>query len=180
MKILETGIPGLIELSPTLHSDSRGYFFESYRQDTLLELTGGVPFVQDNQSFSRKGVLRGLHYQNPPHAQAKLVRVLTGKALDVVVDLRPQSPTFGKVHQVVLDAALHNMLLVPEGFAHGFLALDDCLFFYKCSQYYHRESEGGIRWNDPFLAIDWGNELIPLVSEKDQKLPYFDKNLFTA
>jgi dTDP-4-dehydrorhamnose 3,5-epimerase len=180
MNIRKTGIPDLYEIQPTVNLDHRGVFFESFREDLLRPYLGDARFVQDNQSYSKKGVLRGLHYQRAPYAQAKLVQVLSGRALDVVVDLRPTSATFGKVHQVILDADLRNMLFVPEGFAHGFLALDDCHFFYKCSSYYQKEAEAGIRWNDPQLAIDWQGVQHPIVSEKDDALPYFDKTLFTA
>lgn len=173
MKVTETGFNGLYELEPNVFGDSRGYFFESYRRELYRELGIEEDFVQDNESFSVKGTLRGLHYQKDPHAQAKLVRVVKGKVLDVALDIRKDSPTYGRHRTVILDAEKHNMFLVPRGFAHGFVALEDSVFFYKCSNYYNKESEGGILWNDPALGIDWGIES-PIVSEKDQVLPTFD------
>ncbi|PWL30982.1 dTDP-4-dehydrorhamnose 3,5-epimerase [uncultured Roseivirga sp.] len=172
MKVIETGFDGLYELEPKVFGDQRGYFFESYRRELYQELGIQEDFVQDNESFSVKGTLRGLHYQQTPYAQAKLVRVVKGKVLDIALDIRKDSPTFGKHHSVLLEAERHNMFLVPAGFAHGFVALEDSVFFYKCSNYYNKESEGGILWNDPALNIDWGIEN-PIVSEKDQVLPTF-------
>jgi len=173
IKIIETSIEGLYELEPQVFGDDRGYFFESFRKEELEKLGIGVDFVQDNESFSVKGTLRGLHYQRSPHAQAKLVRVITGRVLDVVVDLRGNSPTFGQHHKVILDATKKNLFFVPAGFAHGFVAIEDSIFSYKCSNYYHKESEGGILWNDAGLAIDWGIEE-PIISEKDQVLATFE------
>ena len=172
MQIIETGFQGLYEIKPQIFGDQRGYFFESYRENVLKEYGMNTNFVQDNQSFSIQGTLRGLHFQKPPFAQAKLVRVITGKVLDVVVDLRAGSATYGKHYSLVLDAEIGNMLYAPEGFAHGFAALEDSIFFYKCTQYYNKPSEGGVLWNDPVLAIDWGLAN-PIVSEKDQVLPTF-------
>jgi dTDP-4-dehydrorhamnose 3,5-epimerase len=172
MKIIETGFDGLYELEPNVFGDKRGYFFESYRRELYQELGIREDFVQDNESFSVKGTLRGLHFQKPPHAQAKLVRVIHGKVLDIALDIRKDSPTYGKHHTVLLEAERHNMFLIPAGFAHGFVALEDSVFFYKCSNYYHKESEGGILWNDTSLGIDWGISN-PIVSEKDQVLPNF-------
>lgn len=172
MKIIETGFDGLYEIESTVFGDDRGYFFESYRKKTFEELGIQTDFVQDNESFSVKGTLRGLHFQSQPYAQAKLVRVALGKVMDVAVDLRPNSPTFGKHHTVILDAKKHNLFLVPVGFAHGFLALEDSVFSYKCTNYYNKASEGGILWNDPELNIDWQIEN-PIVSEKDKLLPNF-------
>ena len=172
MKIIETGFEGLYELEPLVFGDERGYFFESYRRDLSESLGIKEDFVQDNQSFSVQGTLRGLHYQKDPHAQAKLVSVTSGKVLDVAVDIRRHSPTYGRHHKVILDAEKHNMFLIPAGFAHGFLALEDSVFVYKCSNYYHKESEGGIHFNDSELNINWKipeNELI--ISEKDMILP---------
>lgn len=176
MEFKTTSIEGLIEILPKVFGDSRGYFFESYRQHLFIE--NGIPnqFVQDNQSFSTAGVLRGLHFQNPPYAQGKLVRVITGKVIDVAVDIRPNSPTFGQYQSFVLDATLQNMVYIPEGFAHGFVALEDSIFSYKCTNNYNKAAEGGIIWNDPDLNIDWGIEQ-PNVSEKDLELPSF-KQLF--
>ena len=172
MKIIETGFEGLYELEPNVFGDKRGYFFESYRREVYQELGIKEDFVQDNESFSVKGTLRGLHYQENPYAQAKLVRVVQGKVLDVALDIRKDSATYGKHHTVLLEANRHNMFLIPPGFAHGFVALEDSVFFYKCSNYYNKESEGGILWNDPTLGIDWGIDN-PIVSEKDQVLPTF-------
>ena len=176
MQVIETPFEGLLEIIPTVYQDSRGWFYESFKETTFKAAGINYKFVQENQSFSRKGVIRGLHFQREPHAQAKLACVLMGKVLDVVVDLRPASPTFGKVYTCVLDGVRRNMLMVPDGFAHGFSALEDSLFFYKCSNFYHKESESGIIWNDPQLAIDWRVEN-PIVSEKDQLLPTLDELL---
>lgn len=171
MEIIETHIDGLVEIQPQIFGDQRGYFFESFRQDKLNEVTGGLSFVQDNESYSTAGVLRGLHFQTGDHAQGKLVRVIQGKVLDVAVDLRPNSVTFGEWCSVVLDADKHNLFYVPPGFAHGFYTLEEAIFSYKCTSYYHKESEGGILWNDTDLKIDWKLQTEPLVSEKDLILP---------
>lgn len=162
-----TPIPGLIEIFPKVFNDSRGYFFESFRQDWLVKEGVNVDWVQDNQSFSQKGTVRGLHFQVSPFAQAKLVRAITGKVLDVVVDLRKDSPTFGQHFSTLLDGDRNNLLYIPVGFAHGFSVLEDAIFAYKCSNYYHKASEGGILWNDPMLGIDWQIEQ-PIISEKDE------------
>ena len=160
--------------TPRRFADERGYFAETYSARVLAQHGVTTAFVQDNQSVSRRGVLRGLHFQRPPHAQAKLVRVVAGRALDVVVDIRRSSPTYGQQYSLVLDAAIGNALFIPEGFAHGFLALEeDTVFFYKCSDYYHPETEGALRWDDPTLGIDWGHEVAPLVSDKDAVAPLF-------
>jgi dTDP-4-dehydrorhamnose 3,5-epimerase len=174
MEFKETDIKGLIEIKPKLWGDARGVFFESYRKD-LFE-AAGIPFnfVQDNQSFSEKGVVRGLHMQLGQHVQGKLVRVITGKVLDVVVDVRLGSDTFGQHRSFILDATLNNMLYVPEGFLHGFSALEDSIFSYSCTNYYHKASEVGLRYNDPSLAINWMQEA-PNVSEKDLALPYLQE-----
>ncbi len=176
MQIIETPIEGLIEIVPTVYQDSRGWFYESFKETTFKAAGINYSFVQENQSFSKKGVIRGLHFQRQPYAQAKLASVLMGKVLDVVVDLRPASRTFGQVFTCVLDGVRRNMLMVPDGFAHGFSALEDSLFFYKCSNFYNKESESGIIWNDPQLAIDWRVEN-PIVSEKDQLLPTLNELL---
>ncbi len=176
MQVIETPFEGLLEIIPNVYQDSRGWFYESFKETTFRAAGINYQFVQENQSFSRKGVIRGLHFQREPHAQAKLASVLMGKVLDVVVDLRPASRTFGKFYTCVLDGVRRNMLMVPDGFAHGFSALEDSLFFYKCSNFYHKESESGIIWNDPQLAIDWQVEN-PIVSEKDQLLPTLDELL---
>lgn len=175
MKITTTPLAGCIILEPRVFKDDRGYFFESYNTKTFNEAAGyDVNFVQDNQSFSSKGVLRGLHLQKGEHAQAKLVRVSAGSVLDVAVDLRKESPTFGKYHAVTLSAENNLQYFIPRGFAHGFIVLSDtAVFQYKCDNYYNKQSEGGLHYADPSLAIDWGlpsAELI--VSEKDQELPF--------
>ncbi len=160
---------------PKVIQDDRGYFFESYQSEKFKAATGLSPvFVQDNQSKSVKGVLRGLHFQSGEYAQAKLVSVLQGAVLDVAVDLRKDSPTFGQYHAEVLTAENKHQLFIPRGFAHGFLVLSDTAeFFYKCDNYYHRAADGGVRFDDPEIGIDWG---IPtedlLLSDKDRQLPY--------
>ncbi|MVM31558.1 dTDP-4-dehydrorhamnose 3,5-epimerase [Spirosoma sp. HMF4905] len=169
MQVRQTAIEGLIELIPRVFEDERGHFFESYNKPLFVSLGLPMEFVQDNQSFSVKGVLRGLHMQHSPFAQGKLVRVITGQVLDVAVDLRPDSPTFGQYETFLLDAKLANMAYIPEGFAHGFVALEDSIFSYKCTNVYNKSSESGIIWNDPELNINWGVS-DPIVSEKDQEL----------
>ena len=165
-------LPGLHQFTPHRFADARGYLAETYSARVLAAVGITDVFVQDNHSLSARRVLRGLHFQKPPYAQAKLVRVVTGRALDVAVDLRAHSPTFGQHSAVVLDAAIGNTLYIPAGFAHGFLALEDATtLFYKCSDYYHPEAEGALRWNDPELNIDWGGVVEPLVSEKDAAAP---------
>lgn len=176
MQIRETSIPGLVEIFPRVFEDDRGLFFESYSEGWFKKLGLPTNFVQDNQSFSIKGVVRGLHFQKAPFAQGKLVRVISGRVLDVAVDLRPESPTFGKHEIFELRSDTHNMAYVPEGFAHGFAALEDSIFSYKCTNVYNKDSESGILWSDPDLGIDWGVEN-PIVSEKDIILPTF-KSLF--
>ena len=171
MEFRKTSIEGLIEIKPRIFKDSRGYFFESYQQKLFQENGISEIFVQDNQSYSTKGVLRGLHLQKEPYAQGKLVRVVMGKVLDVAVDVRPGSPTFGQYESVILDAEQNNMFYVPPGFLHGFAALEDTIFSYKCTNTYHKESELGIRWNDPDINIDWGLSIL-WFSEKDQELPF--------
>ncbi|RZK52588.1 MAG: dTDP-4-dehydrorhamnose 3,5-epimerase [Hymenobacter sp.] len=173
MEVITHSLPGLLEFRPRIFGDPRGAFFESFSARTMENL--GLPhlnWVQDNQSISKAGTLRGLHFQRPPHAQAKLVRVAQGRALDVVVDIRHDSPTYGQHAKVLLSAELGNVVYVPVGFAHGFVALEDnTLFLYKCSDYYAPAAEGGLRWNDPALGIDWGFSGEALVSPKDAILP---------
>ncbi|GCC51986.1 dTDP-4-dehydrorhamnose 3,5-epimerase [Chryseotalea sanaruensis] len=169
VSFIETGIAGLIQIEPKLFLDERGYFLESYRDDWLINIDPDIQFVQENQSFSKKGVIRGLHFQLPPFAQAKLVRVISGKVLDVVVDLRRDSATFAKTYSLVLDSEKQNQLFVPEGFAHGLAALEDSIFFYKCSKVYNKEFERGLLWNDPDLKIKWPFDE-PIISEKDTYL----------
>jgi dTDP-4-dehydrorhamnose 3,5-epimerase len=167
MQIQETGFEGLIVLQPKLYKDERGTFLESWNQDAFKRLNLDISFVQDNQSVSHENVLRGLHFQRYPHGQGKLVRVTRGSALDVVVDLRSQSKTFGKHFKLKLSSEQGNMLWIPAGFAHGFLSLENqTVFQYKCDALYHPESEECLLWNDPKLKIDWGVKN-PMVSSKD-------------
>lgn len=176
MHLKETGIDGLVELIPNVYQDDRGWFLEFYKESTLRQLGIDRKFPQENLSFSKKGVVRGLHFQLPPFAQAKLATVLSGSVLDVVVDLRQGSRTFGKVYECQLDSKRKNMLMVPEGFAHGFAALEDSIFFYKCTNVFNKPSESGILWNDPQLNIQWPVSQ-PIVSEKDKLLPTFEELL---
>ena len=176
MEVIETGLKGCLVLEPQIYNDGRGYFFESYNEKRFQEKTGiEVRFIQDNQSKSDRGVLRGLHYQSGEYAQAKLVRVIKGKALDVVVDIRPESVTFGKTFSVILSEENNKQLFVPRGFAHGFSVLEDnTIFSYKCDNYYNKASEGGIIYNDADLNIDWMLKQEEVVlSEKDQYLQNF-------
>lgn len=180
MNATETKLKGCFIIEPRVFKDDRGYFFESYNKAAFDKVIGSyVDFVQDNESFSTKGVLRGLHFQKGDYAQAKLVRVSEGKVLDVAVDLRPDSETFLQVETVVLSSENKKQLFVPRGFAHGFIVLSDTVVFnYKCDNSYNKESEGGIIYNDPTLNIDWvlnSNEFV--VSEKDLVLPTV-KDLF--
>ena len=174
MNVIDTDISGVKILEPRILGDSRGYFFESFRASDVDSLLGcHVEFVQENQSRSCRGVVRGLHFQLPPHAQAKLVRVVEGTVLDVAVDLRRNSPTYGRHVAVELSATNCRQLFIPRGFAHGFAVLSDfATFIYKCDNYYAPQSEGGILWNDPTVAIDWrlsADEII--LSEKDLRHP---------
>lgn len=169
MIIHDTGIDGLILIEPKVYGDHRGYFFESFHQDRFSELIGEqVSFVQDNESLSGKNVLRGLHFQKPPFAQGKLVRVIQGSVLDVALDIRKDSPSYGKQFSVELNAQNKLQLWIPAGFAHGFVSLTDhTIFQYKCTNYYSPENEGCILWNDPELAIEWKTDE-HLISEKDK------------
>ena len=169
MPFIETGIRDLLIYEPKIHEDNRGYFFESYNANTFFSGGVEIKFVQDNQAKSSYGVIRGLHYQLDPYAQTKLIRALSGAILDVAVDLRKGSPTFGKSFTIELTAENKKQLLVPKGFAHGYSVLSETAeVFYKCDAFYNKESEGGIAYNDPELNIDWK---IPadkaIVSEKD-------------
>jgi dTDP-4-dehydrorhamnose 3,5-epimerase len=166
---------GLVEIQPKIFGDSRGYFFEVWSQRDFEEAGITAPFVQDNQSRSVKGVLRGLHFQKT-HAQDKLVRAIEGEVFDVAVDLRPDSASRGKWHAVVLSAEKQNQFYIPKGFAHGFLVLSDtAVFAYKCTDFYYPEDEGGIIWNDPAIGIEWPNlGMDYILSEKDKKLPDFN------
>lgn len=177
MAFIKTNFPDLIVFEPKVFGDDRGYFFESYNQKTFEEAGLFYNWVQDNQSSSTYGVIRGLHFQKGEHAQAKLVRCLKGVILDVVVDLRKNSPTFKQVYSIELTSEKNNALLVPRGFAHGFSVLSEkAEVLYKCDNFYNKESEGGVLYNDPFLNIDWhiekGNEI---VSEKDLVHPAFNQ-----
>ncbi len=181
MIVKETHLGGCFIIEPTVIKDERGYFMEAFNLAKFCEVIGSeVQFVQDNESFSRKGVVRAFHRQLGAHAQAKLVRVLSGSVLDVAIDLREDSHTFGQYVVVELSCKNKKQLYIPKGFAHGFLALSDTVnFFYKCDNYYNKSSEQGIIYNDPTLNIDWNfpeNEMI--LSDKDQKLPTF-KELFS-
>ena len=176
MKVEQTSIKGLVIIQPNVFNDERGYFFEAYNKTKFLEYGIDYEFIQDNQSFSKYGVIRGLHLQINPYAQAKLVRVLEGEILDVAVDLRENSPTYGQHFSVILSAENNKELMVPHGFAHGFSVLSETAsVLYKVDQSYHKESERGIRFDDPTLNIDWqidSNKVI--VSEKDLILGTFE------
>jgi dTDP-4-dehydrorhamnose 3,5-epimerase len=181
MMRLNTTIEGLVLIEPKIFSDERGYFYETYSVQKFKDLGIDADFVQDNQSFSSKGALRGLHFQKPPYAQAKLVRVIKGKVIDIAVDIREGSKTYGTFEMVELSEENHLQFYIPIGFAHGFITLEkDTIFCYKCSNYYNKESEGGILWSDPSLNIDWGSEK-PRVSDKDLLLPTLEnfKSPFT-
>ena len=173
MKLIKTHIEGVTVIEPKVFSDSRGCFFESFSERDFAEAVGPVRFVQDNESRSVYGVIRGLHFQKPPHAQAKLVRVVKGKVLDVAVDLRKDSPTFGQHVAMELSDENRRQMFIPRGFAHGFSVLsEEAVFQYKCDSYYEPESEGSLAWNDPDLNIDWnvpaGSEIL---SDKDRMSP---------
>ena len=174
MKVEETKLKGCFIIHDTVFADSRGYFFESFNKQKFASLTGVSPeFVQDNQSKSTRGVLRGLHFQQGEHAQAKLVRVLEGTVLDVAVDIRKDSPTFGQYEAIELSGDNHLQFFIPRGFAHGFVVLSEtATFFYKCDNFYNKASEGGLIYNDPAIGIDWKiNSSEVLLSEKDSILP---------
>ena len=172
MKFIETKLKGCFILEPKVIQDDRGYFMESFNENTFQKgINQQVLFLQDNQSYSSKGVLRGLHYQTGEHAQAKLVRVLQGEVLDVAVDIRPNSPTFGQYEAVLLSGENQRQFFVPRGFAHGFLVLSNtATFFYKCDNFYNKESEGGISYNDKTINIDWGFPVENLIISKKDKV----------
>lgn len=171
-----TKINGLWVIEPTVFGDDRGYFMETYTQRDFEQAGIDAHFVQDNQSSSRKGVLRGLHYQKC-HPQSKLVRVIKGEVFDVAVDLRHASPTRGQWYATILSAENHRQMFIPHGFAHGFLVLSDMAeFTYKCDDYYHPEDEAGYAWNDPSFAVDWPDPGCPLIlSDKDRAQPFWQK-----
>ncbi len=177
MKIFETRIPGVVIIEPKVFCDQRGYFFESYNKEAFDKAVGEIDFVQDNQSRSTRGVIRGLHFQRPPYAQAKLVRCVEGRVLDVALDIRKGSPTYGQHVAVPLSADNFRQLFIPRGFAHGFAVLSDvAVFQYKCDNFYSPQSEGGILLSDPSLGIDW--QIDPgeaLLSEKDLRNPTFSE-----
>jgi dTDP-4-dehydrorhamnose 3,5-epimerase len=181
MKAIDTAIPDVKIIEPTVFADDRGFFFESFNQAKFEAAIGrSADFVQDNHSRSGRGVLRGLHYQLPPHAQAKLVRVVVGEVYDIAVDIRKSSPTFGKWVGVLLTAENKRQLWIPEGFAHGFLTLSDHVeFLYKTTNYYAPESDRGIRWDDPQITIDWKVTEALTLSSKDRRQPLLaDAELF--
>lgn len=172
MNVIKTDIEGVVVIEPQVFGDERGYFFESFNAERFLAETGiDVAFVQDNESRSKRGVLRGLHFQREPYAQAKLVRVVQGRVIDVAVDIRHGSPTFGKYVATELSGENHRQMFIPKGFAHGYVVLeDDTVFQYKCDEYYHPESEAGIAWNDPQIGIEWPlSEDEIILSDKDRK-----------
>jgi dTDP-4-dehydrorhamnose 3,5-epimerase len=175
MDVTTTNIEGLLVIKPKVFGDVRGYFFESFREDVMKSNDVASKFVQDNQSMSSKGILRGLHFQKDPFAQGKLVRVIKGSVLDVAVDIRKKSPTYGQYFSIELNEENKTMFYIPPGFAHGFLTLEDnTLFSYKCTNYYNKESEGAILWNSKSLNVDWGIEN-PILSSKDASALTFDE-----
>ena len=175
MKFINVEVDGLIIIEPNIFEDDRGYFYESYNKEEFRINGINEAFIQDNQSLSQKGVLRGLHFQNPPFSQAKLIRVIQGAVLDVAVDLRKNSETYGQQYATELSAENKRMFYIPEGFAHGFLTLEDeTIFSYKCSSFYNKESEDSLLWNDKDLNINWGIEN-PILSEKDEHAQNFNQ-----
>lgn len=175
MEIVKTPIEGLLVIKPDVFADNRGYFFETYNEEKFRQLGLRTDFVQDNESCSSKGVVRGLHFQAPPFAQAKLIRVVRGSVLDFALDIRQGSPTYGRYFSVKLDDIEKNMFFIPEGFAHGFLTLeDDTVFSYKCTALYNKQSERGLLWNDKRLNIDW-TIAEPILSDKDRLWGKFDE-----
>ncbi|HLT32602.1 MAG TPA: dTDP-4-dehydrorhamnose 3,5-epimerase [Aquaticitalea sp.] len=176
MTLKDTPLRGCYIIEPTVFEDQRGYFFESFNQKEFEDVIGNVNFVQDNESLSTRGVLRGLHYQTGEYAQAKLVRVIKGNVLDVAVDIRKDSKTYGQQFSIELSETNKRQLFIPKGFAHGFIVLSDtAIFSYKCDNYYNKESEGGIIYNDETLNIDWQlSEKEFIISDKDRVLPTFE------
>ena len=177
MKFSKAIIPGIVVIEPTVLSDKRGYFLESFNKNEFEKAIGEVSFVQDNESRSSKGVLRGLHYQKPPFAQAKLVRCIEGEILDIAVDIRKDSPTYGLYHSDVLSSENKKQLFIPKGFAHGFVVLSEyAVFAYKVDNTYAPDCEAGILWNDKELGVEWGvNEKEIFISDKDEQLPLFSE-----
>lgn len=180
MPFIKTNIPDLLVFEPKVFEDSRGYFYESYNKNVFLDAGLNIHFVQDNQARSSFGVVRGLHFQKDPHAQSKLIRVLSGSIMDVAVDIRSGSPTYGNVFSILLSSENKKQLLVPKGFAHGYSVISETAeVFYKCDEFYHKETEGGISWNDPFLKIDWqlpAEKII--ISEKDRAYTPFTESSY--
>lgn len=181
IEIKKCNIDGVLEIQPKVFGDSRGYFFESFSEKDFIDAGLNIKFVQDNESKSLKNVLRGLHFQKK-YPQGKLVRAVFGKLYDVAVDLRNDSPTFGKYYGIILNSEKHNMFYIPPGFAHGFVSLTEfCIQSYKCTDFYHPEDECGLMWNDSKIGIDW-ESILPgitknaILSEKDKKHPVFDEN----
>jgi dTDP-4-dehydrorhamnose 3,5-epimerase len=173
MEVIKTQFDGLLVFQPKIFSDERGYFFEYFRKDVFKDFNVNLEFVQSNESQSNKNVLRGLHFQNPPHEQGKLIRVVKGSVLDVSADIRLNSATYGKWFSRELNETNKTILWIPAGFAHGFLTLaDNTIFQYECTNYYHKDSEGSIRWNDPTINIDWKIS-DPIISDKDKFAPLF-------
>jgi len=171
MEVKQAPIPGLLIIQPDVFYDSRGYFFESYNKEKFNKIGINTEFLQDNQSLSAKGIVRGLHFQKTPFAQGKLLSVIKGSVLDVAVDIRKKSKFYGKYFSIILSEENKTMFWVPQGFAHGFLSLqDNTIFSYKCTQVFNKESEGSIRWNDPDININW-NVINPIISDKDQNAP---------
>jgi len=181
MKVVQNHISGLLTLEPNVFEDDRGYFIESFNKTAFKDATGvDVDFVQDNESMSNKNVLRGMHFQIPPFAQDKLLRVVKGSVIDVAVDLRQNSPTFGEYAKVLLSAKNKKQFFVPKGFAHGFLVLEDqTIFSYKCSNFYDRDSERSLKWNDPAIGIDWDIDE-PILSAKDRETEQKLENFSTT
>ena len=178
MNFIQTDIKGLLVIEPDVWKDNRGYFYESYQAERYQTAGIKCDFVQDNEAYSGRGVLRGLHYQLPPYGQAKLVRIVHGTVLDIAVDIRPESPTFGKYHSVLLSGDNKKQFFIPQGFAHGYLCLsDEVIFSYKCSNFYSKEHEGGIRYDDQVLQLDWQLDGInAIVSDRDLNLPPFGQH----
>ena len=176
MPFLKTPFSGLLIFEPKVFEDNRGYFFESYNQNVFTEEGLEINFIQDNQASSSYGIIRGLHFQMDPFAQTKLIRVLRGSILDVAVDIRKNSPTYGEAYTIELSAENHKQLLVPKGFAHGYSVISEAAeVFYKCDAFYHKESEGGIAWNDPALNINWQIPSVSVtVSDKDSNYPFLE------
>jgi dTDP-4-dehydrorhamnose 3,5-epimerase len=177
MNVIKTEFPGLLIIEPKVFGDARGYFFESYNENVLAEAGIHTVFRQDNQSFSKYGVIRGLHFQQNPHSQTKLIRALAGAIYDVALDLRKGSPTFGKWFGLELTSENKRQLYIPQGFAHGFSVLSEqTIILYKCDNFYHHQSEGGVLHNDPALGIDWKVDAAKaIISEKDKLLPTFNQ-----